>query len=148
MYTYWKRTVPPPSMSTFDAPEREACTVWRSRTNTPLQAFVLLHDPQFVEAARFMAERMMKEGGTTLEERLIFGFRSATSRKPTSDELKIMKKLFLEKRAQFKNDPAKATQLLSVGAKPRDKDLDLTTHAAYTYLAHALFNLSETITKG
>lgn len=148
MYTYWKRTVPPPSMSTFDAPEREACTVYRSRTNTPLQAFVLLHDPQFVEAARFLAERMMKEGGTTLEERLSFGFRCATSRFPKPEELKVMKKLFLEKQAQFREHPAKATQLLSVGAKTRNKDLDLTMHAAYTYLAHALYNLSETITKG
>ena len=82
MYTFWKRTCPPPSLATFDAPDRETCTVRRSRTNTPLQALVLMNDPTYVEASRKLAERMMKEGGATAEERIAFAFQLATARPP------------------------------------------------------------------
>ena len=87
LYTFWKRTSPPPQMTTFDAPSREACLVRRERTNTPLQALLLLNEPQFVEAARALAERTLREAGPTTEERLAYMFRLATSRRPTPKEL-------------------------------------------------------------
>ena len=148
LYTYWKRTVPPPSMATFDAPEREFCMVRRSRTNTPLQAFVLMHDPQFVEAARFLAERMILEGGATLKARLRFGFRTVTSRQPSPSELSILQETLKKHLARYKADPEAATKLLSVGALPPTPQFNPSEHAAYTALARILLNLSETITKG
>jgi hypothetical protein len=148
MYTYWKRSVPPPSMATFDAPEREFCMVQRSRTNTPLQAFVLLHDPQFLEAARFLAERMLSEVGATVEQRLTYGFRSVSGRHPTAAELSILRNNLSERLAQYKSDAVAADQLLSVGAHARNLRIDPAEHAAYTTIARMLLNLSETITKG
>ncbi|MEO1844490.1 MAG: PSD1 and planctomycete cytochrome C domain-containing protein [Akkermansiaceae bacterium] len=148
MYTYWKRTVPPPSMATFDAPEREFCMVRRSRTNTPLQAFVLLHDPQFVEAARFLAERMLLEGGVSPEARLRFGFRTVTSRFPEAAELAVLKRALGKRMAHYKAEGEAAKSLLSVGALPGNKQLNAAEHAAYTAIARMLLNLSETITKG
>ena len=148
MYTYWKRTVPPPSMATFDAPEREFCMVRRSRTNTPLQAFVLLHDPQFVEAARVLAERMLLEGGVSPEARLRFGFRTVTSRFPEAAELAVLKRALEKRMAHYKADGEAAKSLLSVGALPGNKQLNAAEHAAYTAIARMLLNLSETITKG
>src|SRR5207244_10379041 len=87
LYTFWKRTAPPPQMNAFDAPSREACTVRRERTNTPLQALVLLNETQYVEAARALAARTLREGGTGLEARLTFLFRLATARRPDANEL-------------------------------------------------------------
>src|SRR5438045_7998579 len=75
MYTFWKRSAPPPTLLTFDAPDRETCVVRRSRTNTPLQALILMNDPTYLEASRKLAERMVREGGTTFEARAVFGFR-------------------------------------------------------------------------
>src|SRR5207237_9992509 len=86
MYTVWKRTVPPPSLATFDAPDREKCTARRARTNTPLQALVLLNDPTYVEAARALAQRMIKEGGISPADRVNFAFRLATDRLPSTKE--------------------------------------------------------------
>ena len=83
LYTFWKRTSPPPQMTTFDAPSREACTVRRERTNTPLQALLLMNEPQFVEASRALAERTLREGGPTTDDRLTYMFRLATARRPT-----------------------------------------------------------------
>ncbi len=148
LYTYWKRTVPPPSMATFDAPEREFCMVSRSRTNTPLQAFVLLHDPQFVEAARFLAERMMTEGGATPGSRLRFGFRTVTSRQPSPTELGLLTETLSQRLARYEREPEAAAKLLSVGALPGNPRLSSPEHAAYTAVARILLNLSETITKG
>ena len=148
LYTYWKRTVPPPSMATFDAPEREFCMVRRSRTNTPLQAFVLMHDPQFVEAARFLAERMILEGGDTPKNRLRFGFRAVTSRQPSPTELSLLQETLKKLLARYKTDPEAAMKLLSVGALPPTSQFEPFEHAAYAALARILLNLSETITKG
>src|SRR5690606_14031707 len=96
MYTFWKRTVPPASLSTFDAPDREVCTVRRLRTNTPLQALVLMNDPTYVEAARKLAERMMTEAGSTPRERVTFAFRLLTARRPTERELAVLERIYHE----------------------------------------------------
>ena len=92
-------------MATFDAPEREFCVVRRSRTNTPLQAFVMIHDPQFVEAARQVGGRMIKEGGTTIEARIKFGFELSTARSPNSDEMSLLVAKFKQRLAQYRADP-------------------------------------------
>jgi hypothetical protein len=147
VYTFWKRTVPPPSMAAFDAPEREYCVVRRSRTNTPLQAFVMLHDPQFVESARHLAQRMLSEGGKTDAERIAFGFRLCVAREPSEAELSLLTAVLQKRLTQYQTDEAAAKNLLAVGDSPRDDSLDLATHAAYTQLARMMYNLSEFVTK-
>src|SRR5262249_22712444 len=93
MYTFWKRTSPPPTLATFDAPDRETCTVRRARTNTPLQALVLMNDPTYIEASRKLAERMMTEAASTAE-RIILAFRLATARAPSENEMSVLEKIF------------------------------------------------------
>jgi hypothetical protein len=146
LYTFWKRTVPPPSMATFDAPEREFCVVRRSSTNTPLQAFVMLHDPQFVEAARKLAERMLNEGGNSVETQINHGFELVTSRQPTKQELRLLKETYQKRLLQYQQHPDEASALLSVGDSPRDESLELSQHAALTSIARLLMNLSEFMT--
>ncbi|MCO6043385.1 PSD1 and planctomycete cytochrome C domain-containing protein [Aeoliella sp. ICT_H6.2] len=147
IYTYWKRTVPPPSMAVFDAPSREYCQIRRSRTNTPLQAFVLLHDPQFVEAARALAERMLTEGGETTEEQIRFGMEVCLGRPPTVAELEVLLDTNSELVSMYSASPDKAKDLLSVGESKRDTQLPLSEHAAMTSVARLMLNLSEFITK-
>src|SRR5262249_44554406 len=89
MYTFWKRTCPPPSLATFDAPDRETCTVRRSRTNTPLQALVLMNDPTYVESSRKLAERMMTSASSA-DDRIALAFRLATARRPSSEEVAVL----------------------------------------------------------
>ncbi|WP_397568143.1 PSD1 and planctomycete cytochrome C domain-containing protein [Schlesneria sp. T3-172] len=147
LYTFWKRTAPPPSMSTFDAPSRENCTVRRPRTNTPLQALALMNDKQYVDAARKLAERMLREGGETPEDRLVYGFRWVTARRPSARELEVLKGTLDKQRAQFQADTKAAEQLLAYGDSPRDPHLETAEYAAWTMLANLLINLDETITK-
>jgi hypothetical protein len=147
LYTFWKRTSPPPSLLTFDAPSREACTVRRSRTNTPLQALVLLNDKQYVEAARKLAERMLIEGGATPAERAAYGFRLATSRKPNAGEAAVLVKVYESELAEFQADADSATKLLSYGAAKRNEALDVHDLAAWTMVANMILNLDETVTK-
>ncbi|MEC7502202.1 MAG: PSD1 and planctomycete cytochrome C domain-containing protein [Planctomycetota bacterium] len=147
MYTFWKRSCPPPSMVTFDAPDRETCTVRRERTNTPLQALVLLNDPTYVETARGLAERTMHEGGNSNNERITYAFRIVTGRRPTAAESAILLEEFNQRFAAFKIDPQTATQLLSVGDSEADSDLPTEELAAWTMVARLLFNLDEAITK-
>jgi hypothetical protein len=147
LYTYWKRQSPPPNMMLFDAPTREYCVVRRPRTNTPLQALALLNDPQFVEASRAFAARMMTEGGKDAEDRIRYGFRLATARKPDRDEVKVLQSVLKQQLISYGKDTQAADKLLSVGSfKPQQtlKDSDL---AAYTIVASMLLNLDETITK-
>ena len=148
MYTFWKRTVPPPSMATFDAPDRETCQVRRARTNTPLQALVLMNDVQYVEAARKFAERVMTERGSNVDERVTFAFRSVLNRRPNSTELQSLTNLFEEYLNQFKSDPESATKLLAAGESPRNDQLAPAELAAWSMVTHLLLNLSETVTKG
>lgn len=147
LYTFWKRTVPPPSMAAFDAPEREFCRVRRSRTNTPLQAFVMLHDPQFVEAARHLAGRMLTEGGSKISDRITYGFQLAQSRVPTQKELDVLSKTIEQRLAQYRVDSDAAARTVSVGDSLSDESLDQTNLAAWTTVARMILNLSEFVTK-
>ena len=147
MYTFWKRTVPPPSMATFDAPDRETCQVRRARTNTPLQALVLMNDVQFVEAARKFAERVMKEGGTSVPDQVRFAFRSVLTRRPNEFEMQSLTSTLNEYEREFSQAPEAVTKLLSSGESPRDDQLDSSQLAAWTMVTHLLLNLSETVTK-
>jgi hypothetical protein len=148
MYTFWKRTCPPPTLTTFDAPDRETCTVRRARTNTPLQALVLMNDPTYVEASRKFAERILREGGSSLDARLTFAFRSVLTRAPREQELAILRQVVEKQRARFAASPETAAKLLSVGEAPRDESLDQTELAAWTIVASTLLNLDEAVTKG
>jgi len=147
LYTFWKRTSPPPNLTTFDAPAREDCTVRRARTNTPLQALVLMNDVQFVEAARKMAERLMKEGGETTADRVLYGFRLVAARAPKEDELAVLIRQYDRHYERFSQAPQAALQLLAVGESPRDESLDPAQVAAWTLVCNVLLNLDESITK-
>jgi hypothetical protein len=147
LYTFWKRTVPPPSMAAFDAPEREFCVVRRSRTNTPLQAFVMLHDPQFVEAARHLGLRMLTEGGSTTQKRIEYGFRLCYARPPTDREAKVLTALFESRLKQYRDDEAATARVLSVGDSPLDATLNPAEFAAWTTIGRVMLNLSEFVTK-
>jgi hypothetical protein len=147
LYTFWKRTSPPASMSTFDAPSRETCTMRRPRTNTPLQALALLNDVQFVEASRKLAERMMTEGGATAESKAATGFRLATARAPRPDELAVLLGAFGQSLSEYVAHKDEANKLLAVGASPKNDQLDPAELAAWTMVANMILNLDETITK-
>jgi hypothetical protein len=147
MYTFWKRTSPPPSMMLFDAPNRETCSVKRSRSNTPLQALTLLNDPQFVEAARFLAERMITEAGDTPEERLNHAFQLSMSRLAKPEELAILSELYEQERAGFQQEPARAEEFLKVGNFPANAELDKVELAAWSTVASVILNMDEVITK-
>jgi hypothetical protein len=147
LYIFWKRTVPPPSMTTFDASSRETCIVHRSRTNTPLQALALLNDITYVEAARALAQRMMTEGGDTHRERLAFGFRLITARSPALAESAILLAGFERNLAKYRENQDAATKLVSVGESKWSADTDVAELAAYTAAANLILNLDEAVTK-
>lgn len=147
LYTFWKRTSPPPSLLTFDAPSRENCIARRARTNTPLQALALMNDEQYVEASRFLAERILKQGGSTPVDQLSWGFRLTTGRRPDAEELALLVKLHDEQLAHFKAAAEDAKKLLAIGEAKRDESLDASLHAAMTMMANLLLNLDETITR-
>jgi len=146
LYTVWKRTAPMPDMTVFDAPSREVCTVKRNATATPQQAFVLLNDTQFVEAARVLAERALKEGRST-QEQISFAFRRLTARQPTEAELNLMEQLLTEQKAMFKQEPGRAEKLIAVGDRKRDPALEPGELAAMTSVSQAIMNLDATVWK-
>jgi hypothetical protein len=146
MYTFWKRTSPPPQLVTFDAPDREVCTVRRSRTNTPLQALVLMNDPTYVEAARKLAERMMHRAKTP-EERLAFAFRLATARKPNAQEVAVLTQVLQRQLERYRQDEKAARKLLAVGESAADATLPPVELAGYTMIASVILNLDETVTR-
>ena len=145
LYTFWKRTVPPPAMMTFDAADRSYCTVRRQSTSTPLQALALLNDTQIVEAARGIAQRMLREGGPALEQQIGWAFRLVTSRFPTDKESAILRQLFTEQRDLFAHEEAAARKLLAVGETKNDSTLNSAGLAAGTVLAEAILNHDEAI---
>jgi hypothetical protein len=147
VYTVWKRTAPMPDMTAFDSPSREVCTVRRSATSTPQQAFVLLNDTQFVEAARVLAENALKQVKGSDEERERWIFRRLTAREPDKAELTILGELFQEQRASFSGEPNRAEALIAVGETKRDKTLDPVQLAAMTAVAQTIMNLDATVWK-
>ena len=147
LYTFWKRTIPPPVMATFDASARETCVVRETRTNTPLQALTLMNDVTFVEAARVLAQRMMSEGPDDAAERIRLGFRLATARTPGPRELAILRAGLDRHLAEYRKDPVSASNLISLGESPPDGELEASELAAYTAVANLILNLDETVTK-
>ncbi len=147
LYTFWKRTAPPPSMLNFDAAGREACTVRENRTNTPLQALDLMNDVAYVEASRVLAERMMREGGPAPEGRIAYGFRLATARRPRANETAILSGSFHHYLDRFQTNQTAALKLLNEGEHKRDQALDVSQLAAYTSVASMILNLDQTVTK-
>jgi hypothetical protein len=134
-------------MLVFDAPFRETCAVRRSRTSTPLQALNLLNDPTYVEAARLLAQRMIREGGRTPESRIQLGFRVATGREPRRVELSVLVRGWRRMDVGFRADRSGAESLLTVGETKAGQAFDPVELAAYATVASTLLNLDETITK-
>jgi hypothetical protein len=148
LYTYWKRQIPAANMRILGANGRNACRTRRERTNTPLQALVLLNDPQFVEAARVLAERIMKEGGADIHTRLAFAFRLSTSRLPSPAELSILHAEFNNRLKEFKASPeATKAYLDGGGARKPDPALDSAELAAFAALCSLILNLDESLSK-
>lgn len=147
IYTIWKRTAAPPTMTLFDVPGREACRVKRTRTDTPLQALVLLNETTFVEAARVLAQRMLTLGGTSPESRVNYAFRSVLARKPTAVESRLLVSGLTSRAARYRADPASAEKLAAVGDYPREPGIAAADVAAYTVTAGILLNMDETINK-
>ena len=135
-------------MTVFDAPDREFFVVRRSTTNTPLQALTLLNAPAFVEAARNLAERSIREGGRAPEERLAFAYRLAAGRRPDDYELSVLRKELDGMLREYRADEAGALSLVSVGASPRDRAIAVAELAAYTAVVNLILNLDEVMTKG
>jgi hypothetical protein len=148
MYTFWKRTVPHPTMNVFDAPDREVGVVYRPTTNTPLQALTLLDDPIFVESARKLAERSIQEGGATPEARLAYAFRLATGRRPDSAEIVILRSNLAKMLSAYQKNESAAHSLLAVGASGVDATIPAGELAAYTAVMNVILNMDEVITKG
>ena len=147
LYTFWKRSAPPASMEILNAPNRETCVVRRERTNTPLQALLTLNDPQFVEAARILAEKALKEGGGQNEERLHYLAGRLVARPFRPEEVKILEASLHDLHEHFKAQPEEARKLLAVGETKSDPGLDPSTHAAWTMLVNQLMNLDEVLNK-
>jgi hypothetical protein len=141
LYTFWRRTSPPPDMVAFDAPSREVCVARRQSTSTPLQPLVLLNDPQFVEAARALADRLLREGGATTEARLTYAFRLTATRRPTDLERRLLVELYRGQLDLFRKDPAGARKFLKAGNSPPGQPGDLAERAAAAATATALLNL-------
>jgi len=146
LYTYVKRTAAPPTMVNFDASLREDCVVRANRTDTPLQALNLMDAEQFLEASRFIGQRMLKEGGNTPDARLRYGFRLALARYPTAAELAVLHDN-LQYHLDYFSDTAKAKKYLHQGESPADPKLQARELAAYASAASLILNLDETITK-
>jgi Protein of unknown function (DUF1553) len=146
LYTYWKRTIAPPTMTNFDASLREDCVVRANRTDTPLQALNLMDAEQFLEAARFMGQRMLDEGGATSDARLRYGFRLALARYPTAAELDVLRN-DLQYHLSYFSDSSKTESYLHQGESPADPKLNRRDLAAYASTASLILNLDETITK-
>src|SRR5688500_14810397 len=140
LYTFWKRSVPPPAMTIFDAADKNYCTVRRQSTSTPLQALALLNDTQTAEAARFVAQRMLTEGGKTTDARVAWAFRLVTGRPADARELAVLTYPYREQHDLFVADPGAIARLLGVGDKPNRTRFDRAELAAGTVLGIALFN--------
>jgi hypothetical protein len=147
LYTHWQRQYLHPSLLAFDAPSREECTADRPRSNTPLQSLVLLNDPSYVEAARAFAELVLRNGGSTIRERLSYAFRRAASREILDEEAAVLESLFQSHLADYEASESAATEILSVGEKAAPDDLPKAELAAWTSVCRTILNLHEVITR-
>jgi hypothetical protein len=146
LYSFIKRTVPPPVMLVFDASNRDQCEVNRLRTNTPLQALVLLNDPLVLEASRVFAEKLMQQN-SSMEEKVLFAFRSIACRKPKDEELKILLNYLEAEKSKFAGSPEKAKEFINAGEYPRAEIEDTSSLAALMQVVHTIYNMEESITK-
>jgi hypothetical protein len=147
LYTYWKRTFLHPALLAFDAPSREECTAERPRSNTPLQALVLLNDPTYVEAARVFAAQIILQGGATDADRLRYAFRHSLARAPLTAEYELLSAMLQQHREQFRLDPESAAQLIHTGEWPVPDGIAPVELAAWTSVTRTILNLHETITR-
>jgi Protein of unknown function (DUF1553) len=147
LYTYWRRTIAPSSMVTFDSPNRETCSVKEIRTNTPLQALILMNDVTYLEAARKLAERMLKEGGASPPQRIAYAYRLVLARTPKAVELPFLLQAFDHYAARYRDDEKAALEAVRQGESTRDPGLEPKELAAYTAVASMILNLDEVITK-
>jgi hypothetical protein len=147
LYTFWKRTAPPPNMMIFDTPSREQYCTRRERSNTPLQALVTMNDVQQFEAARALAERMLSEGGLTPADRIGYGFRIVLSRRPRENERDVLKQLFEKELTRYAGNADAATQVTAYGESKSKANLPAPELAAYTLVANVLLNMDETLNK-
>jgi hypothetical protein len=148
LYTFWRRTVPYPSMATFDAPSRELCAVRRIRTNTPLQAFVTLNDPVYVEAAQALARRIVREGGPTAEDRAAFALRLCLARPPHQRQVADLVSLYRSEVEHYRGDTKSAEAMATEPLGTLPAGADLPEHAAWTVVANVLLNMDAVLTKG
>ena len=147
LYTWWQRSFLHPSMLAFDAPSREECCAERTRSNIPQQALVLLNDPTYVEASRALAARIVKEGGSSPEERMAWAWRQVLQRLPRVEELETVMPLYRQQLTAYQTDMKAAEQLLKAGFAAAPTDIDKAELAAWTHVARVLLNLHETITR-
>ena len=147
LYTFVRRNSPHPMMRAFDVPTRDICIVKRKNSNTPLQALVLMNDPQFVEAAKVLAERMQKEGGKNVRDQITFAFRSSTGRKPNEMELHLLINLYEVQIKKYEKLPNEAAKLLDVGEYQIDENLNKAKTAALTLVTNTILNHDDTYTK-
>lgn len=147
LYTHWQRTFLHPMLKAFDAPSREECTAARTRSNTPLQALVLLNDPTFVEAARVFAERIMQEGGGEIDQRIDWAYQTAVSRSPEPLVRDQLRRVYDQHLAYYQSNTDQAEKLVAHGGAPVAKGLDTAELAAWTSVARVILNLHETITR-
>jgi len=147
LYVYWRRSAHYPSFATFDAPNREVCTSLRQRTQTPLQSLVIMNDPVYVEAARGLAERVLREEPDDLQKRLVKAFRHTLGREPVASEIALLKKTYDTQHENFREDAQAARDYLKVGESKLPEKFDPTELAALSVTASVLLNLSETINK-
>ncbi|MBC8327031.1 MAG: PSD1 domain-containing protein [Verrucomicrobia subdivision 3 bacterium] len=145
LYTFWRRIIGPTIF--FDESKRQTCQVRRSLTNTPLHALIILNDTTYVEAARALAQRVIKEGGADDKARTAYAFRLATARAPKPKEAAVLLQSIQKLRATYAQDPKKTKALLAIGESKRDEKLNPTDHAAFTVLCNMILNLDEVITR-
>ncbi|MEM7232511.1 MAG: DUF1553 domain-containing protein, partial [Planctomycetota bacterium] len=146
VYTYWRRTIPPPTMMTFNAAEREVCVLRKDKTNTPLQALTMMNNVAFVEASRFLAQSILRAEGD-VANRLSATFRRVCSRRPSSRELAVLTRVYEAFLSRYRRDAKAAKALLTTGEGQRDESLSLAEHAAMTLVASMILNLDEAISK-
>src|SRR5262249_14856216 len=147
LYTFWRRGAPPAAMDILNAPSREFCTVRRERTNTPLQALVTLNDPQFIEAARHLAQTTLKEGGDATEARLDFLARKLMARPLRVEEVRVVRGVLDDLLAHYQANPKDAQKLVSVGESRAEAALNVPTLAAWTMVVNQMMNLDEVLNK-